>query len=128
MQRGREEKLLYLLKQTGEEYLAAKEEYEKQLRLYNSEAVDSARQKLAAAQSKNDALEKKVADLELQINTLKTNQAESERIIQELKENEKDIPAAEPYDETKTQLKLLKNKAMDIQKMLDERNTEAGGE
>ena len=128
LQRGREEKLLYLLKQTGEEYLAAKEEYEKQLRLYNSEAVDSARQKLAAAQNRNDALEKKVADLELQINILKTNQTESNRMIQELKENEKDVPAPQPYDETKLQLKILKNKALEAQKMLDERNTETGGE
>ena len=130
LQRGREEKLLYLLKQTGEEYLAAKEEYEKQLRLYNSEAVDSTRQKLAQAQSRNDMLEKKVADLELQIDALKNNQAESERIIQNLKESEKDVPAIEPYDETKSQLRQLKNKALEAQRMLDERNAEQelGGE
>ena len=112
LQRGREEKLLYLLKQTGEEYLSAKEEYERQLRLYNSEAVDSTRQKLAAAQSKNESLEKQVAALELQVAALKNNQQESDRIIQELKEaGEKDVPAAEPFDEKKYQLKLLKEKA-----------------
>ena len=120
LQRGREEKLLYLLKQTGEEYLSAKEEYERQLRLYNSEAVDSTRQKLAAAQSKNETLEKQVAELELQVAALKSNQAESDRIIQELKEaGEKDIPAPEPFDEKKYQLKLLKEKAQEAQKMLD---------
>lgn len=124
LQRGREEKLLYLLKQTGEEYLSAKEEYERQLRLYNSEAMDSTRQKLAAAQTRNETLEKQVAELELQIAALKNNQEESDRIIQELKEaGEKDVPAPEPFDEKKYQLKKLKEKALEAQKMLDQKNT-----
>ena len=122
MQRGREEKLLYLLKQTGEEYLSAKEEYERQLRLYNSEAVDSTRQKLTAAQARNESLEKQVSELELEIAALKNSQVESERIIQELKDaGEKDVPAAEPFDEKKYQLKLLKEKALEAQKMLNEK-------
>ena len=126
LQRGREEKLLYLLKQTGEEYLSAKEEYERQLRLYNSEAMDSTRQKLAAAQARNETLEKQVAELELQIAALKNNQAEADRIIAELKEaGEKDIPAPEPFDEKKYQLKLLKEKALEAQKMLDEKNADS---
>ncbi len=123
LQRGREEKLLYLLKQTGEEYLAAKEEYERQLRLYNSEAVDSTRQKLVEAQARNESLEKQIAELELQIAALKNNQEESDRIIQELKEaGEKDVPAPEPFDEKKYQLKLLKEKALEAQRILDEKN------
>ena len=126
LQRGREERLLYLLKQTGEEYLSAKEEYERQLRLYNSEAMDSTRQKLTAAQARNETLEKQVAELELQIAALKNNQAEADRIIQELKEaGEKDIPAPEPFDEKKYQLKLLKEKALEAQKMLDEKNADS---
>ncbi len=129
LQRGREEKLLYLLKQTGEEYLSAKEEYERQLRLYNSEAVDSTRQKLAAAQTRNDSLEKKIAELEMQIAALKNNQAESDRIIQELKEaGEKEIPAPEPFDEKKYQLRLLKQKALEAQKILDEKKAAAATE
>ena len=129
LQRGREEKLLYLLKQTGEEYLAAKEEYERQLRLYNSEAMDSTRQKLSAAQARNETLEKQVAELELQIAALKNNQEEADRIIQQLKEaGEKDIPSPEPFDEKKYQLKLLKEKALEAQKMLDDKNSESATE
>ena len=47
-----------------------------------------------------------------------------------LKESEKDVPAIEPYDETKSQLRQLKNKALEAQRMLDERNAEQelGGE
>ena len=35
---------------------------------------------------------------------------------------EKDVPAAEPFDEKKYQLKLLKEKAQEAQKMLDVKN------
>ena len=109
--------------------LSAKEEYERQLRLYNSEAIDSTRQKLAAAQTKNETLEKQVSELEMQIAALKSNKEESDRIIQELREaGEKDIPAPEPFDEKKYQLKLLKEKALEAQKMLDEKVSASGSE
>ena len=85
--------------------------------------MDSTRQKLAAAQSRNETLEKQIADLELQIAALKNNQEESDRIIQQLREaGEKDIPDPEPFDERKYQLKKLKEKALEAQKMLDEKN------
>ena len=67
LQRSRKEKLLYLLKQTGEEYLAAKEDYERQLRLYNSDSVSSAKDRLHESQQKNAELESYVKDLEKQI-------------------------------------------------------------
>ncbi len=69
-QRSREEKLLYLLKQTGEEYLSAKEEYEKQLRLNNSESVYTAKQKLQDTKDKNAELERQILELESQIDLL----------------------------------------------------------
>lgn len=122
LQRGREEKLLYLLKQTGEEYLAAKEDYERQLRLYNSEAVDSTRKRLAAAQTRNDELENKVRALELEIESLKSDRTDSERRYNELlneRENELDVPAPVPFDETKNQVKILKLKALEAQNLLD---------
>ncbi len=122
LQRGREEKLLYLLKQTGEEYLAAKEDYERQLRLYNSEAVDSTRKRLAAAQTRNDELENKVRALEMEIESLKSDRSDSERRYNELlneRENEMDVPSPVPFDETKNQLKILKLKALEAQNLLD---------
>ena len=45
-QRSREEKLLYLLRETGEEYLSAKEAYERQLKLYSSETAEEIRKKM----------------------------------------------------------------------------------
>ena len=126
LQRGREEKLLYLLKQTGEEYLSAKEEYERQLKLYNSEAIDSTRQKLSSAQNKNELLEKQIAELEAQIAELKSSQEESERLIQELKEAGE--RAGDPFGDTKYQVKLLKEKALEAQKLLNERTAASNTE
>ena len=125
LQRGREEKLLYLLKQTGEEYLAAKEEYERQLRLYNSESLDSTRQKLAAAQKKNEDLQLEIQALESQIAELKEGQSLSEKRIQELQEKEKEVPAA-PFDERAAQLKLLKQKALEAQQLLNQKKENGG--
>jgi len=125
LQRGREEKLLYLLKQTGEEYLAAKEEYEKQLRLYNAESIDSTREKLNAAQKKNEELEEQISALEQEIAELKSSQDLAEQKIAELQQEEKDIPTPEPFDENKAQVRLLKSKAREIQRLLDEKKKAA---
>lgn len=116
-QRQREEKLLYLLKQTGEEYLSAKEEYEKQLRQYNSDSINNTRQKLVETQARNEELERQVADLEMQLAAMKT-ELENSAVNTSM---DSDIPNAEPYDETKEQLKLLRQKALEAQKILEER-------
>ena len=131
LQRGREEKLLYLLKQTGEEYLAAKEEYERQLRLYNSESIDATRQKLNAAQAKNEELELQVAALEKQLEELKNSVPETDYSANTetaaTSSAEVDVPAPAPYDENKDRIRLLKQKALEAQKMLDDKNAAAGG-
>lgn len=131
-QRVREEKLLYLLKQTGEEYLSAKEEYEKQLRLYNSESINNTRQKLMETQARNEELERQVLDLEQQISAMRIEVANAkassdvqntESVPVQLNDNtELDVPSAEPYDETKEQLKVLRQKALEAQKMLEEQS------
>lgn len=117
-QRQREEKLLYLLKQTGEEYLSAKEEYEKQLRQYNSDSINNTRQKLVETQARNEELERQIVDLEMQVAAMK-NELENNTAAANTMDS--DIPNAEPYDETKEQLKLLRQKALEAQKMLEER-------
>ncbi len=125
-QRSREEKLLYLLKQTGEEYLAAKEDYEKQLRLYNSEAINTTRERLLDAQQKNQELEEQIRELENQIAELKAEQnarAEQEESV---------LVAAKKEDvfnetsSTEDDLKLLKQKARLVQWLIDgEKQNEA---
>ena len=115
-QRNREEKLIYLLKQTGEEYLSAKEDYEKQLRLYNSESINNTRQRLEDAQARNEELERQVSDLEAQLADLRSANAVKELSISA---DEDDVPNAEPYDETKETLRKLKEKALEAQRILE---------
>ncbi len=79
LQRSREEKLLYLLKQTGEEYLSAKEDYEKQLKMYNADSVNSTRKKLSEAQKKNQELEQKIIELENQLAQIHSNYDEKNK-------------------------------------------------
>lgn len=76
-QAEREEKLLYLLKVTGEEYLAAKESYEKQLRQYQADGSDGVYEQLKKRSSELEALHaeleqmlQKNIDLENQISAL----------------------------------------------------------
>jgi outer membrane protein assembly factor BamD (BamD/ComL family) len=83
-QRNREKKLLYLLKVTGEEYLSAKEDYEKQLQLYKSSDIPGLTEKIRTAKNENELLGRqldaekkqnsellqKIADLENRITAL----------------------------------------------------------
>ena len=190
-QHAREEKLLYLLKQTGEEYLSAKEEYEKQLKMYNSETVNATRQKLSDALSKNNMLEKQVADLQSQLEAAKGeikkveterdaaverynelsavheqyvpavpviegsnsqptakeevktteindvyvktddvpaesfvpgNNISPDKSVKKDNKPEEDIPSLVPYDETQKQLRILKEKAREVQKFFDSKS------
>ncbi|MBP5602909.1 MAG: tetratricopeptide repeat protein [Treponema sp.] len=118
-QRSREEKLLYLLKQTGEEYLAAKEDYEKQLRLYNSEAINTTRERLVDAQQKNQELEEQIRDLENQIAELKAEQEarnDQEQAVIVAAKKEDVFTETSPANED---LKLLKQKARLVQWLID---------
>ena len=64
-QREREQKLLYLLKMTGEEYLSSREEYEKQLREYQTEDLVSLRRQLNAANQRIKELESGAAKVQV---------------------------------------------------------------
>lgn len=93
-QRGREEKLLYLLKETGEEYLASKEEYERQLKMTGSEGAVDARRRIMEAQHKISELQKQVEELQAEKNKLSSTidtyneslKSENADMIRELKQ------------------------------------------
>ena len=108
-QAAREEKLLYLLKETGEEYLAAKEEYERQLKLSGADGTSDARRRLLDMQRTNSDLERRTLELEHEISQLK------EKFDEEKKKN------ADVKNDTEYLLSDLKRKAAMTQKLLDER-------
>jgi len=96
-QREREEKLLYLLRVTGEEYLAAKEEYEKLIKQYQSEEAVTLRRKirdltnrveeletqLGDEQKKNSQLSTRILDITAQYEQLQIVAAESAKAAQQ---------------------------------------------
>ena len=96
-QRTREEKLLYLLKKTGEAYLAAKEDYEKQLHMYDAVSITSSgsEKKAADLQKKNEALaaenerlQRELADLQ---NRLSAQKAEANERVLRLKAKAREV-------------------------------------
>lgn len=124
-QRTREEKLLYLLKQTGEEYLSAKEEYERQLRLSNSDSVSSTREKLNEALQKNRELEEQIRELENQLSNSNLNQTENSNESQNQSEKSEisENPEELANDEYKSAgILTLKLKALQVQKILNEKS------
>lgn len=83
-QTEREEKLLYLLRVTGEEYLAAKEDYEKQLRKYQSEDSMGLQEQLSKSFSDMKEMKTTVDELQYQ-------NAEQARRIAQLEEENKNL-------------------------------------
>ncbi|MBO4404311.1 MAG: tetratricopeptide repeat protein [Treponema sp.] len=100
-QREREQKLLYLLRMTGEEYLSSRETYEKQLREYQTEDLVSLRNQLNAAN-------RRIAELEKNAATAAS-------------------AAAASHSATNEDVKALKTRALQIQKLLDEKTSASTG-
>ncbi len=100
-QRDREQKLLYLLKMTGEEYLSAKEGYERELSTMRVENVAELRRQLSSANSRIQELEETLVP---DINSVEMRS--------------QNYPASGGTNE---EMYSLKEKAALIQKLLDER-------
>ena len=115
-QAAREEKLIYLLKETGEEYLAAKEEYERQLRLSGVDSTSDARRRILDLQRTNADLERRVLELENE------NEELQEKLNDEIAKNG-DIKSG-----TEFLLSDLKRKAEYTKKLLEEKQGEGKNE
>lgn len=97
-QAEREEKLLYLLRVTGEEYLAAKEDYEKQLRRYQSEDSMGLQDQLSKSFSDMQEMQTAVNQLQDQ------NVQQALRIAQLEEENKHLLASAEESRRLATEL------------------------
>lgn len=107
-QRSREEKLLYLLKMTGEEYLAAKENYEKQLKEYKTEGLVGVQRQLKSEKDKNAAL---TAENE----SLQIRNSELQNLVDAL-QNSAAAAASEPKENS--DILNLKRKADEIENLM----------
>lgn len=113
-QRSREEKLLYLLQQTGEEYLAVREDYERQIRTQNFGTVADAemRRRLFELQQKNSELEIRADELQKMVDRLREDNLQYTNSTSE-------------YSEDVLKLKL---KAERVQVLLEEHMKETANE
>lgn len=83
-QREREQKLLYLLKMTGEEYLYSKENYEKQLKEYQTQDIVSLRKQL------KDATQR-IKELEESNSKVLENAKNQEKILEEIRNKNQEL-------------------------------------
>lgn len=74
-QRAREEKLLYLLRVTGEEYLAAREDYERQIKESQTDELVNLKKAVSSLQSQIDELQSQL-ETELSRNRMLTSRIE----------------------------------------------------
>lgn len=72
-QRNREEKLLYLLKVTGEETLAAREDYERKIKLYQAEDKMGLRKQVVDGQRRIEELERQLEAEKIRNSELEEN-------------------------------------------------------
>jgi hypothetical protein len=105
-QRLREEKLLYLLQQTGESYLSSKENYEKALRRYELENVLNAAPHASA--------EERAAAIDNAVETVLNDQAETPV------PTETAAPASASDQAFESALEKLKRSAAEAQNLLDQ--------
>lgn len=121
-QREREQKLLYLLKMTGEEYLSSKENYEKQIREYQTQDLVSLRRQLNVANARIKELED-AASQTLQLANQAQQEAQKNALSnsqnQENQENQEQISKNAGFDE---EMAVLKAKAALLQSLLNSRN------
>lgn len=108
-QRNREEKLLYLLKQTGEEYLSLKEEYEKKQRIYEMEKTGVSDQTLKNFREQNENLSKSLDEQK------QTNEA----LLSKIKEYEESISSSKKISEFEDDINQLKADAAAAEKLLN---------
>ncbi len=109
-QSDREQKLLFLLRMTGEEYLSSRENYERQLKQYQTEDIVELRKQLSEANERIAELETRAAEA---LNAAQNANAKIERI------NQESAKANSPVSEE--ELSALKLKAAQLQKLLDEK-------
>lgn len=133
-QREREEKLVYLLKVTGEENLAAREDYERQIKLYQTEDKMGLRKSLADAQSRISELETELASerqnsvrLEAEKNTAlkKSGEIKPQNVPDADPNQNIVVPIAVPSAKiSDPEVEALKKKAKQLQYLLDQQNAD----
>ena len=116
-QNDREQKLLFLLRMTGEEYLSSRENYERQLKQYQTEDIVELRKQLSQANQRISELETRASET---LTAAKSAQSQIERI------NREGASSGDNANVSEEELSALKAKAARLQQLLDEKLSEQG--
>ncbi|MCH5288390.1 MAG: tetratricopeptide repeat protein [Treponema sp.] len=116
-QKSREEKLLYLLKVTGEENLAAREEYERQLKVYDTEDRIGLQRRLSDAQRRIAELEDELSVTGGGMNGFNGEVDGIHDVADTISAKTPDVRQPLSAD---SEVEALKNKARQLQYLLDE--------
>lgn len=130
VQREREQKLLMLLKETGEEYVSSRETYERQIKEYETQDIVSLRRQLNEANARIAELEKAEAEAKLKpavLPSVSEVPAKTEVVVSEtpVVENAVFVTPANNMTSRKgisvEELLELKIRAAQLQRLLDEK-------
>ena len=117
--------MIYLLKVTGEENLSAREEYERQIKLYQSQDKMGLRKSLADSQNRIAELEAELAEQKkansaLEVKVKNFGEAiSSQNVFEEKKDGE--IGGKTSVPKTDPEIEALKQKALFLQFLLEEK-------
>ncbi|MCR4790732.1 MAG: tetratricopeptide repeat protein [Treponemataceae bacterium] len=127
-QREKEEKLLYLLKVTGEEFLASKSDFERELRQYKTSSsidmktqLDYVRSELAEKDKSLSIMTEENEKLKAQIKNLQAQLEEAQK-VQNVTNNITNIKVNNANLE---EIEELKKKAQKVQGLFEEENTDS---
>ncbi len=123
-QREREEKLLYLLRVTGEEAVAAKEDYERQIKQLQSEEAIILRKRVQELEQNYSRLEVEKQELLIQNESLKNTVQELNTLIATKEEAQpvvvENVNTSTPAQSNDLLIDDLTRKALELQKLLEE--------
>ena len=110
-----------MLRETGEEYLSAKEAYERQLKLYSSETAEEIRKKLINLQERNKQLESKLSEYEQQLQSQNQEKLDMQKKYESVIKNlENDVKSIKENQNAEF-IRQLKEKASQTQQLLDKK-------
>ena len=129
-QREKEEKLLLLLQATSEEYLSSKEEYERQLRQFQTEESIDLRKQLTSAQGKIAQLESDWDEAQKHARLQAEEIAELQSLLEALEKEDAKRKEAEMRERVdfSEQIRKLKEKAAQVRSELEEIEPQEEGE
>lgn len=123
-QRAREEKLLYLLKVIGEENLSTREEYERQLKIYQLGDKDGNAAEIAALQARIKELEDELANKPVETVAAPKTEASAEKTAAQVQKPSAPVSAEKPSSSATGSVQAVNEPSLHLRKRPSRQNSE----